>query len=90
MEDCHYDYVLVDTGSKKKTFCGNDPIQVLVSRLNKMVIHFQTDGSHTDKGFRAVYETSKHFDILLFHHSNDAKLCDKTRSEISMLTIYSH
>ena len=64
-EDCQYDSVLVESGFKdaKKKLCGeslSEASKVQISRLNTMVIHFQTDASHNSKGFRAVYETSKH------------------------------
>ena len=63
--DCQFDYVLVESGHKdrKKKLCGptlSEETKVQTSRLNKMVIRFHTDASHSDRGFRAVYETGKH------------------------------
>ncbi|XP_028397706.1 dorsal-ventral patterning tolloid-like protein 1 [Dendronephthya gigantea] len=59
---CEYDYVLVDTGyeERENRLCGTitrEERKVQISRLNKMEIHFQTDKTHVEKGFKAVYET---------------------------------
>lgn len=63
--ECQYDYVLVDTGyeERENRLCGTitrNERKVQISRLNKMEIRFQTDVSHVERGFKAVYETGKH------------------------------
>lgn len=64
-KECQFDYVSVECGFKNtvKKLCGptlSEEAKVQTSMLNKMVINFHSDGSHNDKGFRAVYETGKH------------------------------
>ena len=57
--------MIVESGFKnaKKRLCGenlNEEDRVYISRLNTMVIHFQSDHEHEAKGFRAVYETGNY------------------------------
>ena len=61
---CKYDYVVIQSGyksSSQKRICGTNmtSIKTQVSKFNKMSILFHTDGSHTDRGFKAAYKTGK-------------------------------
>ena len=66
-----YDYLRIYDGSSNQSpmlgrYCGSSIPPSLISSSNEMFIHFKSDGSVNDKGFRIEYSPSSRFTLIIF------------------------
>ncbi len=55
--DCRYDSLKIIDGANKTELCGYHLPPLFISKDNRLVLNFITDGSITRKGFLITYET---------------------------------